>query len=156
MTAVERQNDRDIIDMERRWMSNRPYVDPMVEIVIKLDKSFVDLSTFLLEKLLLLLVVILELHLLVLRAVKENLFWKLRDVNVRNGLNQVLEFIPIVLVFKSLLGVPSYCVGVRYDLAWGKRLFLLQVQCATRIENRLYQLLFVHQIDILGAVDLVL
>ena len=59
MTAVERQNDRDIIDMERRWMSNRPYVDPMVEIVIELDKSFVDLSTFLLEKLLLLLVVIL-------------------------------------------------------------------------------------------------
>ena len=144
MTAVERQNDRNIIDIERRWMSNRPYVDPMVEIVIKLDKSFVDLSTFLLEKLLLLLVVILELHLLVLRAVKEYFFWKLRDVNVRNSFDQVLELIPIILVINSLLGIPSYCVGVRYDLARGKRLFLLQVQCATRVEYRLYKLLFVH------------
>jgi hypothetical protein len=144
MTAVERQNDRNIIDIERRWMSNRPYVDPMVEIVIKLDKSFVDLSTFLLEKLLLLLVVILELHLLVLRAVKEYFFWKLRDVNVRNSFDQVLELIPIILVINSLLGIPSYSVGVRYDLARGKRLFLLQVQCATRVENRLYKLLLVH------------
>ena len=144
MTAVERQNDRNIIDIERRWMSNRPYVDPMVEIVIKLDKSFVDLSTFLLEKLLLLLVVILELHLLVLRAVKEYFFWKLRDVNVRNSFDQVLELIPIILVVNSLLGIPSYSVGVRYDLARGKRLFLLQVQCATRVENRLYKLLLVH------------
>jgi hypothetical protein len=144
MTAVERQNDRNIIDIERRWMPNRPYVDPMVEIVIKLDKSFVDLSTFLLEKLLLLLVVILELHLLVLRAVKEYFFWKLRDVNVRNSFDQVLELIPIILVINSLLGIPSYSVGVRYDLARGKRLFLLQVQCATRVENRLYKLLLVH------------
>ena len=36
-------------------MSNRPYVDPMVQIMIKLYESFVDLSTFLLEQLLLLL-----------------------------------------------------------------------------------------------------
>lgn len=49
ITALERHNDRDIIDMERRWLFDRPYVDPMVEIVIELYKSFVDLSTFLLE-----------------------------------------------------------------------------------------------------------
>lgn len=87
LAALERHNDRDIIDIERRWMSNWPYVNPVVQIVIKLNEGFVDLSTFLLEQLLLLLLVVVQLHLLVLRAVQENLFRELRDINVGYGLN---------------------------------------------------------------------
>jgi hypothetical protein len=47
--SLTRQNDRNIIDMERRGMSHRPYVDKVVQIMIELNESFVDLPTFLLE-----------------------------------------------------------------------------------------------------------
>jgi reverse gyrase len=64
--SLSRQNDRDIIDMERRWM---PYVDEVVEIMIKLNEGLIDFPTFLPEQFLFLLVMILQLHFLVIGAV---------------------------------------------------------------------------------------
>jgi hypothetical protein len=97
-----------------------PYVDEVIEIMIKLYEGFVDLPTFLPQQFLLLLVVVLLLQLLVLRTVKKDLLRKLGDINIRYGFNQMFELIPVIFIFIHFPGVPPDSVGIRYDLARGE------------------------------------
>jgi hypothetical protein len=62
--------------------SRMPNVHELVQIVVELYEGIIDFATLLPQKLLLLLVMVLNLKLLVLRAVEEYLLRKLRDVDV--------------------------------------------------------------------------
>lgn len=89
-SILTRQDNGDVTDSER-W--RLPYVDEMVQIVIKFNERLIDLPTFLLPEkmLLLLLVVVLQLQLLVLWVclMQEYFLGKLRNIYIRYGFYQM-------------------------------------------------------------------